>query len=385
VLDEDNEHTYPRLPGFIYEVVKTNGKRGITFPLNQAAIKYCNEYEFIGFWGDDHRPNTQSWNVSMYELLNNKKPYSMAYANDLLQGEKLATQIIIDSLYIRKLGYFVHPSIQHLYGDDFLMYIGRKMNNIHYLANVIIEHEHYTAGKAPQDSLYLELNSSVQFSEGEKNYKNIINSPVFNEQLNQLNQLKNVIKTPCFQENDKLLFYKYLDKSNFYFEFGSGGSTYQASIKNNIKKIYSVESDLEWHNNLKSILENTDKINFIFNDMDVRQNNWGHPGPNSTREQKMNYSSQILNLSEEEKKDVDLVLIDGRFRVACCLKCFNSINDDCFIIFDDFLNREEYNIVLDYYYIVEQTADCCMVVLKKKSNITSIPDELVKKYELIEN
>lgn len=32
------------------------------------------------------------------------------------------------------------------------------------------------------------------------------------------------------------MFYKYLD--NIYFEYGSGGSTYQASIRKNIKTIY---------------------------------------------------------------------------------------------------------------------------------------------------
>lgn len=35
---------------------------------------------------------------------------------------------------------------------------------------------------------------------------------------------------------DKQLFYQYLDKCNVYFEYGSGGSTYQAAIRNNIKK-----------------------------------------------------------------------------------------------------------------------------------------------------
>jgi len=189
---------------------------------------------------------------------------------------------------------------------------------------------------------------------------------------------------PYFLEHDKILFYKFLDKANTYFEFGSGGSTYQAFIKNNVKKIYSVESDLDWHNKLKLIIGNADKINFIFNEMDVSPNNWGHSGPNSTSEQKIDYSSRIEYLSKEEKKAIDLVLIDGRFRVACCLKCFNEIDDDCFIIFDDFLNIEEYHIVLNYYYIVEKTEDCSMVVLKKKK-ISSVPVDLIKKYELIEN
>ena len=44
----------------------------------------------------------------------------------------------------------------------------------------------------------------------------------------------------------------------------------------------------------------------------------------------------MVNLSEEEQKEIDLVFIDGRFRIACCLKCFDIISDNCYIAFDDF-------------------------------------------------
>ena len=51
-------------------------------------------------------------------------------------------------------------------------------------------------------------------------------------------------------EKEKNLFYKYLDKSNYYFEFGSGGSTYQALIRTNIKSIYSIENHEPYYKNL---------------------------------------------------------------------------------------------------------------------------------------
>lgn len=58
---------------------------------------------------------------------------------------------------------------------------------------------------------------------------------------------------PHLSENDIKMFYDLLNKSNVYFEYGSGGSTYQASIRNNIKKIYSVESDKNWQIKLKNL------------------------------------------------------------------------------------------------------------------------------------
>ena len=186
---------------------------------------------------------------------------------------------------------------------------------------------------------------------------------------------------PWLAKNDKNLLYKYLDNTNVYFEYGSGGSTYQASIRENIRTIYSVESDSEWRKKLKQIITKPN-IRYIYNEMDTRPNNLGNPGKNATNIQKINYSNHMRKLSKEEQDSIDLVFIDGRFRVACCLKCYDIIKDTCLIAFDDFLNRAHYHIVLEYFDIIEKTKDNRMVILKKKKNVT-IPKELINKYELI--
>lgn len=185
---------------------------------------------------------------------------------------------------------------------------------------------------------------------------------------------------PLLSINDKLMFYKYLDNSKVYLEYGSGGSTYQASIRN--IHIYSIESDKNWHDKLKKNIDNN-KINYIHIEMDTQPHNWGYPGPNSTKLQQIKYSDYIRKLSKEERENIDLVFIDGRFRVSCCLKCFDVIKNDCVIAFDDFLNRQHYHIVLDYYEIVDLTIDERMVILKKKDNINYIPESIIKKYEII--
>ena len=185
---------------------------------------------------------------------------------------------------------------------------------------------------------------------------------------------------PHLSGNDRKMFYKYLDNSTVYFEYGSGGSTYQASTRKNIKTIYSVESDITWQKKLQEIIK-IPYINFIFNEMDTKPNTWGNPGKNATNIQKINYSNQITKLSKEEQDSIDLVFIDGRFRVACCLKCYDIIKDTCLIAFDDFLDRPQYHIVLEYFDIIEKTKDNRMVILKKKKNV-NIPKELIEKYEL---
>ena len=182
---------------------------------------------------------------------------------------------------------------------------------------------------------------------------------------------------------DKIMFNKYLDSCKVYFEFGSGGSTYQANLRSNITKIYSVESDKNWYDEVSRRI-NTDKLVYFYNEMKTIPNTWGHPGPGSTKEQHIKYSNYLCELTSDEQQSIDIVMIDGRFRVACCLKCHDIIRDDCLILFDDFLNRKHYHIVLNYFDIKEKTQDERMVVLTKKQGVY-VPRELINKYEAVKD
>ena len=122
------------------------------------------------------------------------------------------------------------------------------------------------------------------------------------------------------------------------------------------------------------------KVIFRYINMKTVSNNWGYPGVDSNINDWIKYSNVIRTLDNIFLSKLNLILIDGRFRVACCLKCYNCINDNCLIIFDDFFNRKYYHIVLDYFDIIDKTNDNLMVILKKK-NGKIIPNELIEKYE----
>ena len=79
---------------------------------------------------------------------------------------------------------------------------------------------------------------------------------------------------------------------------------------------------------------------------------------------------------------INFILIDGRFRVASCLKCHRDINAECIIAFDDFLNRPHYHVVLDYYNIIDKGSR--MVFLKKKLDV-EVPNTVIEHYEVIAN
>ena len=183
---------------------------------------------------------------------------------------------------------------------------------------------------------------------------------------------------PHMAPNDLQMFYKYLDAATNYLEYGSGGSTYQASIRQNLKAIYSVESDLVWYNKLKALIGSNTNVNYIYCEMKATGNIWGRPGRGSTLDDWNKYSGAIIDIP-----DIDFVLIDGRFRVAWCLKCFDVIGSDCVIAFDDFLDRPQYHVVLQFYEVIEKTIDKRMVILKKKALENGPSKELIEKYEKI--
>ena len=191
-------------------------------------------------------------------------------------------------------------------------------------------------------------------------------------------------------EKEKKLFYKYLDKSIYYFEFGSGGSTYQALIRDNIKSIYSIENHEPYYKNLLDQLKkenklNLKKINYILVKMDTKPNTTGHPSKKSKFKDWVKYSRYLKELDSSITNKIDLILIDGRFRAACLLNSFSSINMNTIIIFDDFYGtsppREKYyGIVLNYFDIIEKKGR--MVVLKKKEVIPP-SKEIINEYEKI--
>ena len=159
VLDQDNEKNYDRLPGVRYEIYNTQS-RGIGEPLNHTAVAYADQYRYIGFMGDDHRTRTSRWDKLMLDEINNKQ-LSVAYGNDLLQGEKLPTAILLSSKIIQKLGYMAPPVLKHLWLDQFWLDLGRKLDTLTYFPAIIIEHLHHSVGKSSTDQTYIDATNRL--------------------------------------------------------------------------------------------------------------------------------------------------------------------------------------------------------------------------------
>lgn len=190
---------------------------------------------------------------------------------------------------------------------------------------------------------------------------------------------------PLLKKNDLKLFSEYLDKLNnddIYFEFGSGGSTYHACMRENINTVISVESDPEWFERVSKSIPFKHKLEYKYIDINNKPCTWGRPGSGATYLQQKAYSDSILHVDEHKRKNIRMILIDGRYRVACCLKCFDVIDENCVVLFDDFLPRKQYYDVLKFYNIDKQTSDNNMVLMKKKPN-TTMDYDTIRAYECV--
>jgi len=149
-LDDDDpaRDQYPEGVGYVVR----SGLRYVVPWVNELAVPRTGEYRFIGHVNDDNVPKTVGWDVQIMEALE-KTPF--AFGNDLYPrtpGE-LCCHVFMRSEVVRALRYFGPPCLRHMWVDVTWMQWG-KACGITYLHDVIIEHCHYTNGKALVDDSY---------------------------------------------------------------------------------------------------------------------------------------------------------------------------------------------------------------------------------------
>lgn len=180
----------------------------------------------------------------------------------------------------------------------------------------------------------------------------ILNDPSYNELKGHSAET-----TMSLDEIDCLSYH--LSKSNCYLEFGSGYSTVLAS-KNPDISIVSLESDQEYLNFLQEKIRsqgiNLSNIAFVHLDIGPTKE-WGWPSNTLSTSDFPNYTVGAMSKLNLKEFTPDLILIDGRFRVASFLWCLLMF-PKAVILFDDYLER-------DYYHVVEE-------VLRPKKKIGRI-------------
>jgi hypothetical protein len=151
---------------------------------------------------------------------------------------------------------------------------------------------------------------------------------------------------PDMPEEERAYLAEKLNNINCFLEYGSGGSTVLAS-SSNIPYIYSVDSDklfLEAVAEKVRCLKNAETLISCWVDIGPT-GNYGNPTDYTKAVKWPNYSIEPWRKILAANHSPDLILIDGRFRVASFLASLVFAKPGTLILFDDYVERSNYHVV----------------------------------------
>jgi hypothetical protein len=180
--------------------------------------------------------------------------------------------------------------------------------------------------------------------------------------------LNSIRRKLIFSENDLFdkhdnIFKSQIKTASHYAEFGIGSSTIWVANNFNIQ-VTGIDSSQSWICNVKNSTLgcNTNLIHVDLGEL----GNWGNP---VSYEKYYNFRKYIDALNNLETYP-DLVLIDGRFRVACFLSVIINSPIGTKIIFDDYINRPKYKIVELFLKPIEINKRQALFVVDKNFSIS---------------
>lgn len=156
---------------------------------------------------------------------------------------------------------------------------------------------------------------------------------------------------PHMETEGRELLATQLAQAKIFLEYGSGGSSVMAA-STGVKRIYSVDSDRGFLDAVAAKIKATTdapdgKYIPIYVDIGPTKE-WGMPIDRSKAAQWPDYFNAPWARLAEDKEGPDLILIDGRFRVACFLASLLHAQEGCVILFDDYMDRPHYHAVEEF-------------------------------------
>jgi hypothetical protein len=155
----------------------------------------------------------------------------------------------------------------------------------------------------------------------------------------------------------------------FVVEFGCGGSTAEW-LRLGAERVVSVESDAAWvtelrdHPDLADALA-SERLTLVHANVGPT-GDWG--APKGQMQRWPGYWSRIWELPAvvDAERPVDLVFVDGRFRVACALNAALHVEPGTPIVIHDFCKRPHYDPVLKHLAVVAEAES--LVVLQRRAD-----------------
>jgi hypothetical protein len=177
---------------------------------------------------------------------------------------------------------------------------------------------------------------------------------------------------PHMERKEYFLFKELCKNKTVFLEYGSGGSTIYLLKEN--KTVFSVESNPEFYHYMCSIklIRQALNSNLHYKFVNIGPTNkWGKPLSEEYSQNWPKYYEQIWQEIDPAIHQVDVIFIDGRFRVSCCLYSILKAAEynwkNTIFVVHDFWRREKYHVVLDFLQEIKSAEN--LVSLRMKDNI----------------
>lgn len=172
-------------------------------------------------------------------------------------------------------------------------------------------------------------------------------------------------------------FAEYIQDVHTYIEYGCGGSTVMAA-QSGVKNIFAVDTAGAW---VKAVREGTKdagaRVHISHCDLGEVAD-WGYPATKDRIADFHTYSILPWDASRARRVSPQLVLIDGRFRVASFLYSLLSARVGTTILFDDYIDRPQYHVVEQLCDLTEVRGRMGVFSVQKNFRYSEIAREFAK-------
>lgn len=156
-------------------------------------------------------------------------------------------------------------------------------------------------------------------------------------------------RLPLMTQAETELLRRHLRKRRLVVEYGAGASTLFA-LANGVRRIISVESDPLWLARLRDDPELVRaRATLVHADIGPVKE-WGFPKDDAARPRWPGYARAPWPVTGEA-----MVLVDGRFRVACALT--SALNTSGPILVHDYFSRPHYHVIEEHLALVDRVDD----------------------------
>jgi len=187
---------------------------------------------------------------------------------------------------------------------------------------------------------------------------------------------------PGFEPAGLGLFESCLPQECGYLEYGCGGSTVFAAQRG-VRVIYSVDTDRQWIDRVIEEVGTASLTRLHMTHCNLGPvEAWGKPASLDRIYDFHRYAFAPWSAVRSCCDTVDVVLIDGRFRVACFLVSLAFARVGTTILFDDYTDRDYYHVVERFCPVAESHGRMAKFIVGRPYDAPELL-EAVAKYSII--